>query len=91
MTLCNKGEAILASEWTYPSALHTVIPYGNTIASVAIDSQGMRADSLRDVLQNWDEKARGAPRPHLAYIVPIGQNPTGAVSPVQPLPIEPSC
>jgi aromatic amino acid aminotransferase I / 2-aminoadipate transaminase len=61
-TLCNKGEAIITSEWTYPSALFAMIPYAVTVAPVAMDSQGMRADNLRRVLQNWDETARGAPR-----------------------------
>ena len=69
----------MASDWDYPSALATITPYGCTVASVAIDSQGMRSDSLREVLSTWDEAARGSPRPHLIYMVPVGQNPTGAV------------
>lgn len=61
-TLCNKGEAILASEWTYPSAMIGIIPFGIDVVPVAIDGQGMRADSLRSLLRDWDELARGAPR-----------------------------
>lgn len=61
-TLCNKGEAIIVSEWTYPSALYSIIPYEVTVAPVPMDGQGMRADCLRTMLQSWDETARGAPR-----------------------------
>lgn len=62
VTLCNKGDVILASEWTYPSALVGMVPFGINVVPVAIDGQGMRADSLRSVLRDWDEPARGAPR-----------------------------
>lgn len=96
-TLCNKGEAILTSEWTYPSAMYTMMPYEVSVAPVAIDSQGMRSDNLLSVLKGWDQNIRGAPRytnipvlfglccspkydrPHVMYIVPNGQNPSGAV------------
>lgn len=61
-TFCNKGEMILASEWTYPSAMFTSLPFGVTVAPVALDSEGMCADDLLAVLENWDEHARGAPR-----------------------------
>lgn len=40
----------------------------------------MRSDDLRKVLAEWDEDERGAKRPRLMYTVPVGQNPTGAVS-----------
>lgn len=53
---------ILASEWTYPSAMFTSLPFGVTVAPVALDSEGMCADDLLAVLENWDEHARGAPR-----------------------------
>lgn len=61
-TLCNKGEAILTSEWTYPSAMYTMMPYEVSVAPVAIDSQGMRSDNLLSVLKGWDQNTRGAPR-----------------------------
>ena len=62
LTLCNPGEMILTEEWTYPSALFSCAPFGIKPASVAMDSEGMRADDLRKVLSEWDEKARGAKR-----------------------------
>ncbi|TFK43565.1 PLP-dependent transferase [Crucibulum laeve] len=78
MTLCNPGEGVLVSEWTYPSALSTIIPLGLKPVPVAMDYQGMKSDSLRIVLSSWDETTCGMPRPHVMYTVPIGQNPTGA-------------
>ena len=98
ITLCNRGDLILAEEWTYPSAMSSSQPFGVGVVPVAMDSEGMRADDLRKVLSEWDEAARGAKRfvnsvvlrpgnsscasrrPHVMYTVPVGQNPSGAVS-----------
>ena len=71
---------ILTEEWTYPSALASAKPYGVLPVPIKIDGEGMRADDLRRVLAEWDEEERGAKRPRVMYTVPIGQNPTGAVS-----------
>lgn len=62
LTLCNPGEGVLASEWTYPSALSAMLPYGINPVPIPMDSQGMRSDSLRILLSEWDEAARGMPR-----------------------------
>ncbi|KAF8913865.1 pyridoxal phosphate-dependent transferase [Gymnopilus junonius] len=77
-TLCNPGEGVLCSEWTYPSALATMVPYGIRSVPVKMDVQGMSSTSLRKTLTEWDEKGRGMRRPHVMYVVPVGQNPTGA-------------
>ncbi|EIN10771.1 PLP-dependent transferase [Punctularia strigosozonata HHB-11173 SS5] len=78
-TLCNPGEGFLTEDWTYPSALSTARPLGLIPVPVEMDGEGMRADSLRKVLSEWDEKAHGGmKRPHVMYTVPIGQNPSGA-------------
>jgi len=77
MTLCNPGEGVLTAEWTYPSAMAGMLPNNITPVPIAMDGQGMRADALRAVLSEWDETARGMPRPHVMYTVPVGQNPTG--------------
>lgn len=80
LTLCNPGDFFLVEEWTYPSALASAAPYNIRPIPVAMDSEGLSADSLRKVLAEWDEEARGARRPHVIYTVPVGQNPSGAVS-----------
>ncbi|PPQ63863.1 hypothetical protein CVT24_009489 [Panaeolus cyanescens] len=77
-TLCNPGEGVLVSEWTYPSAIATMQPYGIRPVKVGMDGEGMSSTSLREVLGGWDAEERGMPRPHVMYIVPVGQNPTGA-------------
>ncbi|KZV86025.1 PLP-dependent transferase [Exidia glandulosa HHB12029] len=76
-TLCNPGELILTEEWTYPSAVANSAPYDVKPVAVGMDSEGMSASALEDVLANWDETERGAKRPHVMYTVPVGQNPCG--------------
>ncbi|RXW25294.1 hypothetical protein EST38_g585 [Candolleomyces aberdarensis] len=78
LTLCNPGEGVLASVWTFPSALACMEPYNIKPVPVAMDGEGMRADALRELLLTWDAEARGMPRPHVMYTIPVGQNPTGA-------------
>ncbi|KAG9005248.1 hypothetical protein FRB94_001666 [Tulasnella sp. JGI-2019a] len=78
-TLINPGEFILVEEWTYPSALSTARPFDAAFVPVAMDGEGLRADALESILENWNEEERGGQkRPHVMYIVPIGQNPSGA-------------
>jgi len=62
LTLCNPGEGVLADDWTYPSALACMRPYNIRAVPVAMDCEGMRPDSLRDVLSTWDSAARAMPR-----------------------------
>ncbi|KAJ7700049.1 pyridoxal phosphate-dependent transferase [Mycena rosella] len=80
ITLCNPGEGVLVSKWTYPSAMASMQPFNIKPIPVDIDAQGMRSDALRTVLVEWDETARGMPRPHVIYAVPIGENPTGTTT-----------
>ncbi|OKL58059.1 hypothetical protein UA08_06677 [Talaromyces atroroseus] len=76
--LCERGNYILAEEYAFASALETAAPLGIRVAAVKMDEQGLLPGNLDEVLSNWDEKERGAAKPHLLYIVPSGQNPTGA-------------
>ncbi|KAJ7047399.1 pyridoxal phosphate-dependent transferase [Mycena alexandri] len=80
ITLCNPGEGVLVSKWTYPSAMATMQPFNIKPVPVEIDGQGMRSDALRTLLTEWDEAARGMPRPRVIYAVPIGENPTGTTT-----------
>ncbi|KAJ8701767.1 hypothetical protein PTI98_000520 [Pleurotus ostreatus] len=77
-TFCNPGDGILVSEWTYPSAVATMVPYDIKPVPVPMDGLGMSSVGLRKVLEEWDGSVSGMPRPRVMYIVPIGQNPTGA-------------
>jgi aromatic amino acid aminotransferase I / 2-aminoadipate transaminase len=80
LTLMNSGDAFLTEEWSYPSAMASVQPYGIGTVAVPMDEYGMRADALREILATWDPAQRGGmKRPRVIYTVTVGQNPTGAV------------
>ncbi|KAL7272855.1 Aromatic/aminoadipate aminotransferase 1 [Rhizina undulata] len=74
----NRGDYIIAEEFTFATAVETVHPMGCKVVGVKMDSEGMLPEALDELLTNWDEAARGASKPFLLYIVPTGQNPTGA-------------
>ena len=62
ITLCNPNEGLLCDEWTYPSALAAMQPYGVSAIPVQMDDQGMCSNALRELLASWDEAARGMTR-----------------------------
>lgn len=78
LTLCNPGEGVLCEEWTYPSAMASMIPFNIKPVAVAMDGLGMKSDALENLLSQWDPVLRQMPRPHVMYIVPVGQNPSGS-------------
>ncbi|KAI1293421.1 hypothetical protein EDD11_008370 [Mortierella claussenii] len=83
--LCNRGDRILVEEWTYPTALETLEPLGVGHVPVAMDGEGMSAVALKDLLDNWGstpEQANEA-KPRVIYLIPTGQNPTGATMSLQ--------
>lgn len=73
-----RGDYILAEEFTFSSAVETCQPLGCRFLGVPMDSEGILPDTLDTILSSWDATARAAPKPHLMYLVPTGQNPTGA-------------
>lgn len=80
---CEKGDYILAEEYTFSSALETALPQGLHVAPVKMDEQGLLPSSFDEILSNWDVSARGARKPHVLYTIPSGQNPTGATQSVE--------
>jgi aromatic amino acid aminotransferase I len=58
--------------------LETALPLGVKALSIHMDDQGLIPEHLDNVLSSWDEKERKARKPFLLYMVPTGQNPTGA-------------
>lgn len=76
--LTQRGDFVLAEEYTFSAAVETAIPMGVQMVGVAMDKEGLLPDSLDQILSNWDEAARGGRKPFLLYTVPTGQNPTGA-------------
>ncbi|KAH9210957.1 pyridoxal phosphate-dependent transferase [Leptodontidium sp. 2 PMI_412] len=75
---CERGDVILSEDYAFASAVETAAALGVGFVGVAMDAEGLLPESLDDILSNWDEKAKGARKPFVLYIVPSGQNPTGA-------------
>ena len=75
---CEKGDYIIVENYAFASALETAWPLGVRTLGVKMDDQGLIAADLDDLLSKWDEDARKARKPFLLYMVPTGQNPTGA-------------
>ena len=73
-----RGDYIIAEKFTFSTAIETGKPMGIRAVGVDLDEGGMIPAALEALLSNWDEPARGAPKPHLMYTIPTGANPTGA-------------
>ncbi|ODV64113.1 PLP-dependent aminotransferase family protein [Ascoidea rubescens DSM 1968] len=76
-TICNQNDTILIEEQTYPTALETAIPFKLNVVPVALDSGGIVAEKLDNLLTNWHLSSKSIPKPKLIYTMPTGQNPTG--------------
>lgn len=75
---CTRGDFIITEEFSFSSAIETMVPQGLTPVGIPIDEFGMCATSLDRILSEWDESARGGAKPFVVYFVPTGQNPSGA-------------
>ncbi|TVY43480.1 Aromatic amino acid aminotransferase [Lachnellula occidentalis] len=75
---CERGDYVLSEEFTFASAVETALPLGIRFAGVKMDDQGLIAESMDEMLSNWNVQERGARKPRVLYTVPSGQNPTGA-------------
>lgn len=71
-TFTNRGDSILAEEFTFSSASETAHANGLKIIPVAVDLEGIVPEKLNDLLSAWE-----GPMPKLLYTIPTGQNPTG--------------
>ncbi|KAF9412867.1 Aromatic/aminoadipate aminotransferase 1 [Podila epigama] len=83
--LCNRGDRVLVEEWTYPAALETMEPLGIGHYPVPMDGEGMSAKALKSILDNWGSTPdqAGLAKPRVVYLIPTGQNPTGATMSIQ--------
>ncbi|TDZ37361.1 Aromatic amino acid aminotransferase [Colletotrichum spinosum] len=81
--LCEDSDFVIVEEFTYPSAQALWIPLGIKAVPFPADTEGILTSSLRKTLLDWDEKERGAKRPHVLYLVSVGSNPTGITIPTQ--------
>lgn len=74
------GTFMLSEEYTFATAVEAASPMGIETLGVAVDDEGLLPSDLDHILSTWDSSTRrnNAPKPHLLYTVPTGQNPTGA-------------
>ncbi|KAJ5945726.1 hypothetical protein N7454_002565 [Penicillium verhagenii] len=75
---CNKGDSILVESYAFASALETAWPLGINTLGVEMDEEGLVPKALDELLSEWNQLTRQARKPFLLYMVPTGQNPTGA-------------
>ncbi|KAJ1922082.1 hypothetical protein IWQ60_006621 [Tieghemiomyces parasiticus] len=73
------GDYLLVDEWTYPAAIDTATSNGLHTTPIPMDQDGMIPEALEQTLSTWPADR---PRPKLLYLVPTGQNPTGATLPL---------
>ncbi|KAM3513933.1 hypothetical protein MY11210_002365 [Beauveria gryllotalpidicola] len=77
---CDKSrrDAVLIEEFGFSTAMETIEPLRVGIFGTSVDSQGIVAEAMDELLSNWDQGTRGFRKPHILYTVPSGSNPTGA-------------
>ena len=75
------GDTFLADEFAFSSVTNSPLAHGIRWQGVHMDEGGMVPAALERVLATWDP-ARGR-RPHVLYLVPCGQNPTGSTLSLQ--------
>ncbi|KAI8812988.1 pyridoxal phosphate-dependent transferase [Cladochytrium replicatum] len=81
-TLINPGDGIFVEEHAYPSALEQMKPIRARIIPIKMDVEGMIPENIEHAYHSFrssnpDSVAK------LIYVVPTGQNPTGASMSVQ--------
>ncbi|BGO91718.1 hypothetical protein NBRC10512_006813 [Rhodotorula toruloides] len=79
--LLEPNDWVLCEEFTFPSSMSVWVPMGCKAVPIKMDGEGMRADHLEEVLASWETTHPGTRRPHVMYIVPVGQNPSGSTMP----------
>ncbi|KAK9465911.1 pyridoxal phosphate-dependent transferase [Lipomyces arxii] len=76
--ILNPGQGFIVEQYGFPETFEALRSLQIKLFGVEVDDEGMRADSLRELLSTWDVEVRGLERPRAIYLVPTGQNPTGA-------------
>ena len=76
--LIEPGDTVVVEAATYGGAVTRLRARGAVPVGVELDGDGMRMDSLEEVLTRLDGEGR---RPKFIYTIPTVQNPTGSVMP----------
>lgn len=75
-TFVGPGDGVIVEDTTFRCALHYMRCAGATVATVAVDSNGMDVDAVAAELESF---ARRRIRPKLIYTIPTFHLPTGTV------------
>ncbi|ESP05373.1 hypothetical protein LOTGIDRAFT_208411 [Lottia gigantea] len=76
--ILDEGDTLLTQNPTYQTMLCVGEPLGiNIVGLPDVDAHGPVPSSLRELLQNWEDKKPNIPRPKAFYFVPTGDNPRG--------------
>lgn len=78
--LLNSGDTLMMEEYTFSSAIETVVPHNIKVVGMKMDDYGVCPKALESMLSGWDESTQGR-KPRVMYIIPTGQNPTGSSIP----------
>ena len=82
--LLQPGDSILVENPTYSGTLSFIVPYGLRMVSVPTDADGLDPAALDRMLTAWPADAAASSgsstgsKPRVLYVVPTGQNPSGA-------------
>ncbi|OMH83800.1 Aromatic amino acid aminotransferase [Zancudomyces culisetae] len=74
-----RGDPVVVCQWTYPAVIETFAGAGYKMVSVGMDNEGMNPEALDRVCTEWT----GPQKLKVVYLIPTGQNPTGATMSVQ--------
>ena len=77
--LLEPGSSVIMEEFVYAGTLSIIEPYKPNYHVVTADAQGMRPDSLKQILSQWSPRSEDTNAPKFLYINPTGANPTGTV------------
>ncbi|CAH0002155.1 unnamed protein product [Clonostachys byssicola] len=78
-----RRDSVLTEAYNYSTVLETMRPQGIKVFGVSADDDGLSPSNFDEILSSWDETARGARKPHILYIIPTGQNPTGSTQSIE--------
>lgn len=77
-TVVCKGDTVLVEEFSYPAIFPVIKEVGATGVPIKLSATGIDYEYLAQLLDNWDLKYPGIPKPKCLYTIPTGQNPTGS-------------
>lgn len=79
--LCNPGDTVLVEKYSYSGTMSCATAQGLKTLGIEMDDLGLVPEDLDQKLENWD--CANGRKPFVLYMIPTGQNPTGATQSLQ--------